>query len=1664
MEDNQNNNYYSNSIYDENSNNIYSPTKKSFPILVPEGKENYSNTQKKKLISKKEETKNNRNLKNNNSKGKLNTKKNIKNNNSKPNLKEINETNGNNFETQNDNGKSSSRNLRPEDDLINDNNMIQNDNKDMIIEDYDEVENEFEKKKQEKIDNDYDKYDINSNSGEGSNSNECRSLLTSKCIIVLRVILYNLIRPIYLYYLIISIILLVPSYTDLSIPVSLILYVVFIATSIIIECVEEIKAQNKLIFLNEKTKIKKISKDSVLNISSKNVQMGDVIVIKNGEVCPADMLIIDSNVNSIPLYFESASLNGNFNYNVRLIKKEILNKFADIKKNFEKNFKVFFEKFRADEMRKMEEEKKKIPQSHVVYEDFLERNGMMTKQEEEKKMADENQRILNELQFDENNKLFEELKFKQYFKYLSNNLFKGNFYVPKDKTRELYYLDLYFEGKLDKKNMLIDITQKNICYCGEKIKNAKWCVGIVMYTGDDSKPLREIREGFSSLSSYFTKRRSVFENEINYYFYLLLTILIILSIVAGIVNMEDIGVGSLNPYSLYDKNRHPKSQVKNFYHAFLDYLSIMHTLIPYSIFFVLEIVLLIQKLYINNDIDLLNKNSKIITDSKKIKDLGKVDLILTDKTGTLTKNERYFKYCIIGEGCYEYRNDGKPSSLNVLNKNYKKALTFTDYDMINSSSLKRNNGIIDSVEYNGFVVRSVQNPNKCLYFDRTEKLIEEFWKGISLCHDAIPVFNKNNLYTEYYYEEENKNEQKYFSNSEDNTTLVEMASKQGFTFYMDEKNTSIFMGDGTDTKTNNKFFNLTECDCEIILGQPGENTEKLEIPIRKLCHLKFNSNRKRESVIIREGNYIKLYVKGPLEEIMERVIYDYTPKELINNITSWLSMVQETGCRAFIIAMRVLTLDEYKSFLDCFKEAHNDEIDTKIRINKVIDSIESQLTILGGCYIKDLLPKKIEEAISNIKGSGVKIWTVTGDRVSSSYNIGIATGIIGKNNDIIIAEVNQEALLELENEKDKKKKNNNYYHHLKEKIKKFENEDDKKSHKEESATEDSNGDPNSKKNIKKIQKRIENVLKSFNEEFINMQKTAPLITYANKFDIVIDALSYREIAKHPQNIKSFFDKAILANSLTFCEFNSLDKRMLVKDIKNYIKDVKNINSYTILGIGDGFNDIGMLKECDISVGINNGINKFTSINVDNFMDLSRLLMFHGINNLKRNTGIFELLIVRHFILGFIYFIYGCHISFSNVYLIPTQDIYISLFVLNLFGPFLKGMFDINLFYFYDKKEKIENQEEIEINNNNNNNQVNEKDKNNEYIKEMQKKEEKRRAKMFKSIFDKSFKYIYLQKNQSLVESGSEHIPYKKYISIKKFILLVIKSVIFCLINFYCTYGAVESGHNIIDLSGNLLDFRRLQINLWTNLSFIIFLENEIFTYFYTLLRIIEIALFVIIYLIILFMYQKKNTKQTNPFNSFLLVLNFILIVVFCSLVNFGLYIIENLYDGTVVYKLRNMKILDKHLEEMKELVDYKEEEDIDDEDSKNEEKKENEEENVLEIENEVNEYRNKTKANSFIVSPAKDFSDSDKLTNKNPKIIVNRKNKKNPYNANKNNEKDLKDNQKLADYFDRNLIQRKELKKQQFEDSISIMERNKRNIRDDENRKKKHLVYVNENK
>ena len=1628
--------YYNQTKNKEVQKNINFSNNNNYPVLIPKGDKNYKYFQKNKILSeeKKDEYPRKKPLKKNN-------------------------IEANDLTADKDMENDTKRNLKDS------NQIIVNDIKD-------------ETNIREKLGTEYDKYEINSNKGEGNETNTNKSINPGTCTIILRTILYNFIRPIYLYLLIICILLCLPDYSDLPIIVSMIIYLIMLLTSIIIEIIEEKNSRNNHIFNDVDTEYEKITDSTVMKLIGKNIQKNDIIILKKDCVCPCDMILIDSSVNGLPLFFQSDSLTGDFNFRARLIKNNFMKHFSQLKNDFEKLFIDFIQNMEREELKKWLDEQNNIKKSKLIYRDFLERNGLINELEEEKKKEDETQKKLNQLRFDPFSKIYEDLRYQEYFKYLSDHIIKGYYYTSKNNLKTNIYLEL---ENNEENTELFEINQKNMCFCGEKVKNADWIIGIVINVGEKVKPLNQINKEFTTLSYYFDKRKKILESEIDSYFYILLTILLFLSIISGLINMlyvTDIdGI-----YNKEDKNRHPNSPVKNFYHSMLEYIVLMHNIIPYPIFFVLEIVLLFQKMYINNDIDIINKNQKIISDSKLIEDLGKIDLILTDKTGTLTKNERFFRYCVIADGCYEYMDNDefkdKKSPLKSLPKNYEKPLSFYDYDMINSSSFEKGNGIIDSVQYDGYVVRSVQNFNECIYLDRTEKLIEEFWKAIALCHDAVPVFNKNNLVTDYYLNEETKYEKKYFSNSGDNTTLVEMASRQGFTFFMDEKNSALYMGDGTPTKENNKFFNFNSINCEIILGSPGPNTQKLSLPITKLCHLKFHSQRKRESIIIKDGNYIKLYIKGPMDEILPRVTEAYTPKKVINTTKSWLNVVENTGCRTFVIAMRILTEDEYKVFTNCFFEAHTDEVDTKLRINKVVDSLESHLTLLGGAFIEDFLPEKIEEAISNIKDAGIKIWTMTGDKVSNSYNVGLATGIINKDNEIIIAEVNQEALLEKQNEE------KNYRNNLNQRIKEYMSKGKDKKESEDQIKK--------KEMQKRLEERIESVLKSFNLEFKRMQKDYPLVNYANRFDIVIDSLSFREISKSEKNIKNFFDRAILANSLTFCEFNSNDKRLLVKNFRNYIKGIKGIQSYTMMGVGDGFNDIEFLKEVDIGVGLNNNINKYTKINLDNFYDISRLIMFHGMNNLKRNTDIFEMSIVRHFIFGFIFFVYGINCYFSNVYIIPTGDILICLFVLNLFGPFLKGIFDINVFYFYDKKEKIVKNDDLDIQNNANNNENSDEnssknsnyekkkkkenvDNNNEYLQEIKEREERKKAKMLKAIYDKAFKYIYLEKNNDMIESGSEHVPYKKYIPISKFVLIILKSILFSFINFYITCGSIESGHNIIDLKGNMIDFRRFQITLWTNYCFIIFIENEIFTYYFTIYRLVEIILFVLLYLIIYFLYQKNDTDTSNPFNSFLLFLNFFLIVLLCSFINFWIYIVRNLFDNGINYKLRYMKILDRYLLEMKEMVDYKEDEeeiDLDENDemlntnNKMRKTKKDTKYNLLEIINEESKYSDNNNKDIEFGKSNNDFNIDNYIENpdSNNKIVINRKNK-NYYESQRNfrgTNNSMLNDQKFVEYFNKNLIEKKEIKNAQIQDSINLMRDNK--IKEKGKDRIQDLKYVKEKK
>ena len=80
-------------------------------------------------------------------------------------------------------------------------------------------------------------------------------------------------------------------------------------------------------------------------------------------------------------------------------------------------------------------------------------------------------------------------------------------------------------------------------------------------------------------------------------------------------------------------------------------------MIPISLIVSTEIIKMIQGIFIGWDILLYSKWRHCFCSVKSfsiIEDLGNVNFIFSYKTGTLTKNQLQFKYCIIDDKYYEF--------------------------------------------------------------------------------------------------------------------------------------------------------------------------------------------------------------------------------------------------------------------------------------------------------------------------------------------------------------------------------------------------------------------------------------------------------------------------------------------------------------------------------------------------------------------------------------------------------------------------------------------------------------------------------------------------------------------------------------------------------------------------------------------------------------------------------------------------------------------------------------------------------------------------------------------------------------------------------------------------------------------------------------------------
>ncbi|GLJ44204.1 hypothetical protein SUGI_0922860 [Cryptomeria japonica] len=758
-----------------------------------------------------------------------------------------------------------------------------------------------------------------------------------------------------------------------------------------------------------------------------------------------------------------------------------------------------------------------------------------------------------------------------------------------------------FVGNFEFEGQVYALGTDQVLLRDSKLRNTQYVYGVVIFTGHDSKVMQNRTESPS--------KRSTIEKKMDNIIYLLFSFLLLISLISSIgfalrikFSMPDWWyLQPENTTKYYDPDNAGASGVFHLVTALILY----GYLIPISLYVSIEVVKVLQALFINQDIQMYDEETSTPAQARTSnlnEELGQVDTILSDKTGTLTCNQMDFIKCSIAGISYGVvSSEVEIAAAKRMAMDLKGHLSVLGIPSLNGQDLgpsgnniQRSSSAEPEIELQidgrqwtqmtanpsikGFNFKDDRLMNGNWVKEPNKDMILIFFRILAICHTVVPD------------QDEETGMISYEAESPDEGAFVVAAREFGFEF-------------SRRTQTS-----------VIIKERDASSGQKIEREYRLLNLLEFNSTRKRMSVIVRdEDGQIFILCKGADSVIFDRL--GKNGKDYQEATRAHLAQYGEAGLRTLALAYKSITETEYSEWNTLFLRAKTTiGVDRESLLENASDLIEKDLILVGATAVEDKLQKGVPECIDKLAQAGLKIWVLTGDKMETAINIGFACSLLRQGMKQICLSL-------------------------------------------KSLEESSNQDKSAKAAKESISLQITNAYQTI------ILETNP----DSAFALIIDgkALAYALEA----DLKDRFLKlAIHCASVICCRVSPKQKSLVTRLVKEGTHK-------TTLAIGDGANDVGMIQEADIGIGIS-GVEGMQAVMASDFAIaqfrfLERLLVVHGHWCYKRIAQMICYFFYKNIAFGLTIFYFEALTSFSG------QSVYDDWYML-LFNVILTSLPVISL--------------------------------------------------------------------------------------------------------------------------------------------------------------------------------------------------------------------------------------------------------------------------------------------------------------------------------------------------------------------------------------------------
>ncbi|KRY36068.1 putative phospholipid-transporting ATPase ID [Trichinella spiralis] len=729
-----------------------------------------------------------------------------------------------------------------------------------------------------------------------------------------------------------------------------------------------------------------------------------------------------------------------------------------------------------------------------------------------------------------------------------------------------------FQGRLIWKEKTYSLDNEKMLLRGCVLRNTKWCFGVVIFAGRDTKLM------MNSGKTFF--KRTSLDRFLNVLIIGIVLFLLSMCMISAVLcgTWEWTTGKNFQAFLPWDSfvEQHSTTTATVVFIAFLVFFSyaiLLNTVVPISLYVSVEIIRVCHSWWINWDENLYYAPMDTAAKSRTTtlnEELGQIQYIFSDKTGTLTQNIMTFNKCSINGVLYGDMPEQVEQDKVRGKGGAPRPISFSDNKWADDKFVFYDHKLLKHTK-------------------QRLAAVDEYWRCLSLCHTVMSEMKTNRL--------------EYQAQSPDEAALTIAARCFGYV-----------------------FLSRTPRSISVEVMGVEEEYELLWI-------LDFNNVRKRMSVIVKKNNKIQLYCKGADTVILRRITAS-PADHLYSTTQAHLDKFASDGLRTLCLAYKEISVDYYEQWQKRCHEASLSLENRQDKMDAIYDEIETGMTLLGATAIEDKLQDGVPETIANLIAANIKIWVLTGDKQETAINIGYSCRLLTVNlKEVFIVDGSKidDVRFQLERIEQQICLGN--------------------------GNGNGNGDP---------------IIVMANDS--NSSCNVVGHTSVDRLDgyaLVVNGHSLVH-ALQPTLELQFLKVATACKAVICCRVTPLQKALVVSLVKRNQKAVT-------LAVGDGANDVSMIKTAHIGVGISGqeGMQAVlaSDFSIAQFRYLERLLLVHGRWSYYRMCKFLQYFFYKNFAFTLAHFWFAFFCGYS------AQTIYDPLFIAcyNLFFTALPvigvGVFD-----------------------------------------------------------------------------------------------------------------------------------------------------------------------------------------------------------------------------------------------------------------------------------------------------------------------------------------------------------------------------------------------------